>query len=154
MRIVLSPHLRLWAILPIFRHFRTHTRHTANDVYATSLDPSRWLNACLNGMGEQNKQPPWRRWHDLTNREPSSKALWSALAEGKPVVGECDELSVWMTELACAWGMRNAGLYWPTWNVTWLIEALRLPTGIQRIPRKVRFLRPYYLFASPSAALT
>jgi hypothetical protein len=57
------------------------------------------------------------RW-DITNREPSSKVLWSALAEGQPVVGECDELSVWMTEFACAWGVRNAGLYWPTWNHT------------------------------------
>ncbi len=69
---------------------------------------------------------PFRvRWA-VTNREPTAKDIWKAWAAAPPAirseaasaVAECDELSALHAGLARRLGVRNVGLFWPTWNHT------------------------------------
>lgn len=69
---------------------------------------------------------PFRvRWA-VTNREPTAKDIWKAWAAAPPLLrsdaasatAECDELSALQAGLARRLGVRNVGLFWPTWNHT------------------------------------
>ncbi|WP_394832420.1 hypothetical protein LVJ94_38515 [Pendulispora rubella] len=67
----------------------------------------------------------WRvRWA-VTNREPTSKAIWQSWQKETPplqgapsVTAECDEISALTAFLATKLEVRGVGLFWPTWNHT------------------------------------
>jgi hypothetical protein len=69
-------------------------------------------------------------WHlrwDITNRKPPSEAIWAQGSEAPALFGddgqpratataECDELSALFAFLVRKLGVRDVGLFWPTWN--------------------------------------
>lgn len=61
------------------------------------------------------------RWA-VTNQDPTERFIWASLLawHGAEVtaVAECDELSAMFASLARAMGVRDVGLFWPTWNHT------------------------------------
>lgn len=69
---------------------------------------------------------PFRLRWDVTNRDPTAKHVWTALASSPPATtsaaasatAECDELSAVFAGLARRMGVTNVGLFWPTWNHT------------------------------------
>lgn len=69
---------------------------------------------------------PWRLRWAVTNKDPSGKDVWKAWAASPPAerseqasaTAECDELSAVQAGLARRLGVRQVGLFWPTWNHT------------------------------------
>lgn len=59
------------------------------------------------------------RW-GVTDQPPDSKRIWAAWqqGEGAGLVAECDELSAVFAHVARRLGVREVGLFWPTWNHT------------------------------------
>lgn len=77
------------------------------------------------------------RWK-ITDKEPNSDAIWSQWgnlknpifrleSEAYPTaVAECDELSALFAFISKGLGVKNVGLFWPTWNHTvgvWTTES-------------------------------
>jgi hypothetical protein len=68
----------------------------------------------------------WRLRWDITNRDATSSLIWSNWRAHPPALvsssasatAECDELSALLAALARGVGVRNVGLFWPTWNHT------------------------------------
>ncbi len=72
----------------------------------------------------------WQLRWAVTNKEPNSDSIWmqwhkttdpSYLNENEAratAVAECDELSALFAFISKGLGVKNVGLYWPTWNHT------------------------------------
>ena len=72
----------------------------------------------------------WQLRWAVTDREPNSDAIWNQWQSyTKPkylkdseatatAVAECDELSALFAFIARGLGVKNVGLFWPTWNHT------------------------------------
>src|SRR5581483_9911458 len=62
----------------------------------------------------------WRTRWAITNHDATASLVWSSwrAKPGAIATGECDELSALFASLARGVGVRNIGLFWPTWNHT------------------------------------
>ncbi len=72
----------------------------------------------------------WQLRWAVTNKEPNSSSIWSQwnhLSNPKYIeendaeptaVAECDELSALFAFISRGLGVKNVGLFWPTWNHT------------------------------------
>ena len=66
----------------------------------------------------------WNIKWDITDEEPSSKRIWQLLSQVKvgetniTAVAECDEISAFFAFLVYRMGVKNVGLFWPTYNHT------------------------------------
>jgi hypothetical protein len=88
------------------------------------------------------------RWQ-VTDQEPQSDRIWAAWATLEDVakasaVAECDELSALFAFVARGLGVRDVGLFWPTWNHTvavWTIDGAEGPVRVV-VPTSQIFLDP------------
>jgi hypothetical protein len=93
-------------------------------------------------------------WHlrwDITNQYPSSRRIWEKWIQ-RPVAtrfdeasatAECDELSALLGMLARRLGIRNVGLFYPTWNHTigaWAPLEGKKKTPLVQLPTSQIFL--------------
>lgn len=71
----------------------------------------------------------WQIVWAVTDKEPNSDSIWkqwsgitqaNALGENKEAsaIAECDELSALFALISRGMGVKNIGLFWPTWNHT------------------------------------
>lgn len=62
---------------------------------------------------QPNSDAIWRQWNNLKNPEFKAESKAAATA-----VAECDELSALFAFISRGLGVKNVGLFWPTWNHT------------------------------------
>jgi hypothetical protein len=66
----------------------------------------------------------WRLRWQVTDQQPTSQQIWKAWQRSRPThsfatataVAECDEISALFAVAARRLGVRNVGLFYPTWN--------------------------------------
>ena len=85
----------------------------------------------------------WRIVWRITDNQPNSDAIWKQWQSNEltldddtsySAVAECDELSALFSFLARKLGVKNVGLFWPTWNHT---VAVWSPMGSGNKPIRV-----------------
>ncbi len=94
----------------------------------------------------------WNLHWVITNHEPNSDYIWRQWRSGKRLSAvlptaeaECDELSALYAFLALKTGVRDVGLFWPTYNHTvavWVVHPAKRSAVRVVVPTSQIFLEP------------